>query len=74
MSASYEIQVTLTSNSEAIEDDLELELDKGHTIQDILDYLVQMNLLKIPRSDIVFKKDGNTIPMNMDLENIKNAR
>jgi hypothetical protein len=65
---SSDIEIVIKSETGAIEEELELELDEGHTIKDILDYLVQMNLLKVPHNDVTLYKDGKIVSPNLELE------
>jgi hypothetical protein len=71
---SSDIEIVIKSETGAIEEELELELDEGHTIKDILDYLVQMNLLKVPHNDVTLYKDGKIVSPNLELKDIYNRR
>lgn len=62
-----DVEITLTSKTGVLVQELELELEPIYTVQDILDYLSQNSLLQEPINQIEARKDDIVIPPHMRL-------
>lgn len=56
-----DVEITLTSSTGVLDQELELELDPSYNISDIFNYLQETGLLHQPVENIIVKKDGNIV-------------
>jgi len=62
-----DVEITLTSSSGVLDQELELELEPIYNMQNILDYLQSQGLLRQPLENIVVRKDGTPVSLHVRL-------